>query len=140
MTDRTVDGYRLGDPRVPYWSDEYMYKKAAEQNLDVELATDTTLFLDIDSEEAFAYFEQQLAVYDSLDIVDYDYYVVRPSKSGLPKRHITVYLFEPLPLVERILLQAVLGSDRKRELLAYVGSKSGQEHPVVFFRPKEKAA
>lgn len=133
------NGYR-SDESVRYWSDAYMRQQAEKKGCTVEIATDYQLLIDIDSEEAFAFFEQQLAVLESLGTVPILYHTVRPSKSGLPKRHVTVFLDEPLEMELRILLQAVLGSDRKRELLAFTGFLRGQENPVVFFRPKEKAA
>jgi hypothetical protein len=45
---------------------------------------------------------------------------IEPSRSGLPKRHITVTLVDPVSQIERLALQAMLGSDRVRELLGYV--------------------
>ncbi len=134
-----VDGYRSAES-VRYWSDAYMRQQAEKKGCEVEIAQPNTLQIDIDSEEAYAFFEQQIDVLASLGTVDFETYTVRPSKNGLPRRHITVLLTEPLPMETRILLQAVLGSDRKRELLAYTGFLRGQDNPVVFFRPKAKAA
>lgn len=136
MTYVPVSGYRSAES-VRYWSDAYMRQQAEKKGCTVEIATDLELMIDIDSEEAFAFFEQQMEVLVSLETIHFDHYIVRASKSGLPKRHVTVFLVEPIDMTTRILLQAVLGSDRKRELLAFTGLLRGQENPVVFFRPKE---
>lgn len=49
----------------------------------------------------------------------------RPSKSGPPKEHITVTLPYNVTEVERIALQAILGSDGRRELFGYRRIRNG---------------
>ena len=62
------------------------------------------------------------------------------SKSG--NTHVYITMGEPLPVLERILLQAVLGSDRKREFLSYRNVLDGKSDPVVLFElpPRRIAA
>jgi hypothetical protein len=128
-----ADGYRAPDR----WTDAYAEMKAEEKGCVVEFADDSTLQLDIDSDVAFNTFVEQIIMLNDLGIVKWNGYNVRTSLSG--NRHITVALLSPLPIETRILLQACLGSDRKRELLSYAGVLKGQEHPVLLFRPKENA-
>lgn len=47
--------------------------------------------------------------------------------------HIYIKLDTPLPELERILLQAVLGSDRRKECLTYIQHKEELEAPIAFF-------
>lgn len=112
---------------------EHAKENAATLGLEIKLPKDNELFIDIDSEEDYATFQKQL----SLLVRQEPALIVsnRPSKSGLPKRHIVVALARPvIGELERILLQAALGSDRKRELLSWVRVKSGEsEHPTLFF-------
>lgn len=118
-----------------YWTDEYMEQLAVKKGCFVVRAADNVLQIDIDDDASFEVFMKQIDVLESLDIVDVRNWTCAPSKSGGQKRHITVGLGQPLPITQRILLQAVLGSDRKRELLAYAGWLKGQVSSVVFFEP-----
>ena len=61
-------------------------------------------------------------------------YTEKPSKSGEPgKMHITlVFQDRTFTTLERIGLQAMLGSDRVRELLSYVQYLNGDAHPTLF--------
>jgi hypothetical protein len=59
--------------------------------------------------------------------------VVIPSKSGGVRKHITVTLVREVTPLERIALQAVLGSDRKREVLSLIRVFQGDENPTLFF-------
>lgn len=49
--------------------------------------------------------------------------------------HSTIMLEAALPIMERILLQACLGSDLTRELLSYIRAKRGDDEPVLFIEP-----
>lgn len=111
-------------------------KSAQEKNCTIELADDFTLQLDIDNDEDFETFIEQINTLNNLGIVSWNGWNCRPSRSG--NRHITVALIDPLPVLSRILLQACLGSDRTRELLSLARVLKGQEHPILLFRPKEE--
>jgi hypothetical protein len=54
------------------------------------------------------------------------------SRSGGDCKHITVKLHHKISNTERILLQAVLGSDRKREILSLLQEWGGDAHPTLF--------
>lgn len=60
--------------------------------------------------------------------------VETPSKSGqVGKWHITVDLGVSLTPEERILLQALLGSDRMRETLSYIRFRHTDMKPTLFY-------
>lgn len=117
-----------------YWTDEYALKKAEALGCVVEFADDHTLQIDIDSDERYDMFWSQLDLLDSLNLFIHDEPIVRKSKTR-GHTHITIRMYEPLPIRVRLLLQSVLGSDLKRELLSYAGVLKGQLHPVLLFRP-----
>lgn len=113
---------------------------AASRGLVVVLPTEKELFLDIDSDEALATFHAQV------DLLQHVFpYVegwdIAPSQSRRPGHaHITVRLGCTVNQVERLLLQAVLGSDLKRELLGYGRHIRNSEVVTAFFeRPEDDA-
>src|SRR4051812_47836645 len=85
---------------------------AREYGCIVEHATDTKLLLDLDSAEAVESFTTRIrdARRRGLPVASFE---LMPSRNSATKgsRHARVHLEEPMPLVERILLQALLGSD-----------------------------
>lgn len=89
------------------------------------------LFIDIDDEAASTRFYDNVAkVHEYVGVLDQRH---RPSRSGDPNRwHITVDLARSVNDMERILLQAVLGSDLRRELLSYCRITIGDPHPTLF--------
>ena len=97
------------------------------------------LFVDIDCQEDRDWLDEQLAV---LSKMNFELEVVReiPSKSGGARCH--VYLHSPRELsnMDRIALQACLGSDRRRELLSIMRTflKVGRA-PTIFFEKPENA-
>jgi hypothetical protein len=113
-------------------------EQAEAKGCNVVLPRPNQLFIDIDTHEDFLTFFEHRAMLDSIGeggkvISD------TPSKSGLPRRHIVLEFDRDLDNMERVLLQAVLGSDRKRELLSWIRIRSGaSEHPTLFFEPKEQ--
>lgn len=93
------------------------------------------LFVDIDNEADFEVFKANVAVLHSLYPLTWE---ERPSKSGLPHRHIVVtFETQTVSEHERLLLEAVLGGDRMRALLGWVTieQKMGP-HGSVFFESK----
>jgi hypothetical protein len=49
--------------------------------------------------------------------------------------HISITLGKRLPLIERIALQAILGSDRARELCNWERVKCKSAHPILLIEP-----
>ncbi len=89
------------------------------------------LFIDIDSAEDFAVFAKNVLVLGDLVVS----HKSASSPSGKPGRlHVTVTLSRPVASsIERIALQAALGSDRLHETLSLRIALAGGEHPTVFF-------
>lgn len=107
---------------------------AVNDGLNAIFPKDTELQIDIDNEHSFRMFEkQQLILNRFVPIKDIK---IEPSRSGLPKRHITVTLFDSITQIERLALQAMLGSDRVRELLGYVQHKNNDPHPTLFLEKR----
>jgi hypothetical protein len=120
----------LGEYDLMCPSSKRAIKEAADSGLIVVFPKDNELQLDIDNDEAFA-------LYDSVrDIIHHHYTVkneeIHTSRSGGEKRHITITLGRNIDNMERIALQACLGSDRKRELLSIIQEINNDEHPSLF--------
>lgn len=88
-----------------------------EEGFQIQTPEENELLLDIDNIEAFDFFEiafKRLNVeFDNCIIA-----LIRPSKSGLPNRHILIRMPFVLTSIDRIAFQAVLGSDLTREMLS----------------------
>lgn len=108
--------------------------KASALGLVVRYPKEDELFLDIDSEEAWNLHVSLFKIFREHE--DPDAVAVRnPSPSGKPGRyHVIVTLSRPVKSVEeRIIFQALLGSDTKRELIAYVDDRA----TCLFEKPEE---
>ena len=103
---------------------------AAERGQTILEPADNELFIDLDTEDAY---EDFLAAYEILNDQEPMIWVAYTSKSGPPHRHVRVRLERSVTPQERIMLQAILGSDRKREALSYLRMKVGNEHATLFF-------
>lgn len=90
--------------------------KAVADGMTVVESHDRVLLLDIDTEAELELCRQLLAMCKTY--LDFTHATVTRSKSN--KWHVHVHLKTPRPLPERILLQARLGSDRKREVLNFL--------------------
>lgn len=115
-----------------------VFEKARQRGMTCLIPEPNQLFIDIDSEEDFKVFELGMEIFlDRLNYVAKEVPVfINPSSSGLPHRHIVVDLPFEIDDAKRLLLQTVLGSDRKRELVGFLELYNGIEHPVTFFEPK----
>ncbi len=89
------------------------------------------LFIDIDREEDFEYFKKNVNWLK--DIVEC--WHITPSPSGKPGHyHIVVTLKRAVrDAFERIGLQAILGSDRLREVLSWRNALNNSGRPTCFF-------
>lgn len=117
-------------------TNEQMAEWAEQNGCTFENADDHTLFIDIDSKEQLATFYANLKLADHLFFVDDRTVKITPSKSGGDRKHIRVGLLFPLPMPTRILLQACLGSDLRREMMSYKRALDGESNVVVFFERK----
>jgi hypothetical protein len=128
----------MKDPLIQQVVDEYgnggrqeAFDKAKALGFEVVVPKPNQLQLDIDNVESENFF------YKQFDILNKYLPVFKtesaPSKSGGEKKHITVTLFRDVTPLERVGLQAMLGSDRKRELLSFIRVLNQDEDPTVFF-------
>lgn len=124
-------------------TDEQMQAWAEILGCTFRVATETELFVDLDSEAAWATFQHVFPVVrehfcgSPFTASNWQRHcVVTPSKSGLPKRHVVVRLATPQPLLVRIALQAALGSDGRRETISILRALRNEPNVVVFFEPK----
>ena len=114
---------------------ESAYKKAEVEDLKVVLPEPNQLFIDIDNDFAMALFERNYKSFLNWYFQESDP-VITPSKSGGERRHITVTLADPIDPKERLILQAFLGSDLKREFLGLQRIKEGDKNPTLFLEKK----
>jgi len=121
-------------------SNDKAYRFAADNNFEIVVPDDYELQIDLDSEEEYQYFLKQLKIVKRYMPIEGEP-KIKPSRHGLPKRHATVRLTEKVSQIERICLQACLGSDRVRELLCYFRVKVCNEAiATLFFEPKERVS
>lgn len=109
-------------------------QEANDNNLAVVYPTSNEIQLDLDTETAYETYQTVLPIvskhYGIVDIRE------NASRSGLPKRHVTVTVDKTLTNFERIALQACLGSDRIREILSVIQERNGDPHPTLFLEKK----
>ena len=114
---------------------ECAIREAKDNNLDVVFPKPNELQIDIDSEEAYARYGGVLErLQRHFRFITES---ITPSRSGYPKRHIVLTLREPVTDVQRIALQAILGSDPVRELLSLKRIENGDPHPTLFLEKKK---
>lgn len=123
---------------VMAYSDPLPEAAAAAKGLVVVLPEDNELFLDLDSLESRDVFHAHLNILQGRLPGLVQEVVSNVSASGGDHRHVTITLSRPVKgAVERILLQAVLGSDLRRELLSFAFLEKGRECPTLFFERPE---
>lgn len=114
---------------------ERAFQQAEDENLVVVTPAKNQLFVDIDGPLQYATYERNRPVLE-------EFYEVtgsseNPSKSGDEFRcHITISLAEDIDDRERLLLQAFLGSDLKREFLGLQRVKIQDPVPTLFLEKK----
>lgn len=117
-------------------SSQVALDRALDEGLRVKVPEAYELLVDIDSEEDFVSFQERYQMLSGLGLVSgYD---KTPSKSGNPGRyHIVVKTMSVrLTPVDRIALQAILGSDYKREANSYRRYVDGDPIPTLFFEKR----
>ncbi len=111
---------------------------AKSKELVIVAPTERQLFIDIDDESSARVFRAHIVLLNSFRPCSW---VEAPSPSGKPWRlHITVNLESPITNLERLALQAMLGSDRLHELLSMRSHLAGDPPPTVFFEKLETAS
>ncbi len=108
--------------------------EADELGLNVVYPEDDQLLLDIDSDEDAAWLEKMLDVLRE-NGVELRVEKTTTSKSG--NHHVYIRIDRDLTPIERVALQACLGSDRKRELLSTLRIWYTNRAPTVLFERPE---
>jgi hypothetical protein len=111
------------------------YAEAEANGCIVKLPSDDELFIDIDDQASKNQFSMNIGKVEEQmgEIVINE----APSPSGNPERqHITVKLSRKVEPMERILLQALLGSDLKREALSWIRLVNNDPNPTLFYEKK----
>jgi hypothetical protein len=116
------------------WNIESAIQEALNEGMEVTRSTPTTLLLDLDTAASVIRYEELFGIIaDQFQLSEWTRYVSR-SGNGV---HIILKCRE-LDFPSRVALQAALGSDPLREILAIAMYKAGYQEPSVLFRPKEK--
>lgn len=112
-------------------------QKANKKGLVVVEATPKTLQLDFDSIHNLRLFGWQWHTLKKARLAQGWRAVIKNSKSR-GHVHVYIHLPRPLPLGTRIALQAILGSDLKRELFNWIRGCTRAKFPVVLFERRKK--
>lgn len=131
--DMIAESYFPEGGQLP--STEAAKKKAKKEKSVIIYPSDNQLFIDIDNKEGYEIFVAQRKILEQY--VKFEKVVENTSKTP-GHRHITVTLGLTITPIQRILLQAVLGSDLKRELLGFLMTLNGETKPTLFLEPKKK--
>lgn len=128
----SVDGQPQG---TVHNTSEQAFQYAEEQGLHVVLPMENELFIDIDDARGKKTFDQN---YDLLkETYGCTILSARPSRSGGNKQHIVIAMKRAVTPVERIALQAALGSDARREAHSLRRVIEGDFYPTLFFEVKK---
>jgi hypothetical protein len=112
---------------------EESVRHARRLNLIADVAEENELQIDLDTpEQEEQYRRMRPHVEDIYDIEDV---IETPSKSG--KTHVRIFTAYPLSVEERVALQAILGSDPKKELCSLQRWLAGDEIPILLFEKPE---
>jgi hypothetical protein len=107
---------------------------AAKENLAVVYPGEDEVLIDIDNEHSFqVYLKHKYVIAKHLGVLSEN---VQPSRNKKEGRHVTLKMKSPVTELERIAIQACLGSDRMRETLGFIQYKNGDPHPTLFLEKK----
>lgn len=112
---------------------EYLQAVAADDDCDALIPDEYTLQLDIDGQsDTNELFNYCLAVIRRVMTVE----IIEEYESRGGNRHVILRVSEPLSDLERIALQAILGSDPQREALGWMRIRQGIPYPSSLFKPR----
>lgn len=101
---------------------------------EVVFGDETHLLLDIDQPELPMVFHSLMAMaYDRFGA-----HIEAQWKSKSGNTHVAISLAFPMSMVERIALQAMLGSDPRKEMMSLCSHHIGVDNPVLLFKPPPK--
>jgi len=111
---------------------ERVLERAKETGEIVTFPKSNELQIDIDSDADYTVFIEMRNLLGEL----YQWKLIsdEPSKTE-GHRHVVLRIDREMDALTRLLLQACLGSDRKRELLGYINLQRGDERPTLFIQP-----
>ncbi len=110
-------------------------ERAKKDGLRVVYPGSKELQIDIDSEKNLGVFYEHLAILRKW--LQVEKVVMTPSLSGEEGHyHVTVSCGRYFNVPERVCLQALLGSDLKREVLGFIMMKNGESKPTLFLEKK----
>jgi hypothetical protein len=113
-------------------------QRALERGQGIEVAPPDVLQIDIDGPEAYERFSASLNIWQTCPTLPALGKIVERSSRTEGHKHITIELPTEYGIEHRIMLQALLGSDIKREILSLASYYNGHETPIVFYRPLEE--
>lgn len=116
-------------------SSQLAYDLALNNDCEVVTPSDLELQIDCDTKSDFSLFKRQVKRLTEFSDIIHTWTDVKSRNGNV---HVLVTLRRPLPVVERIMLQACLGSDRTREILSYARVLQGDPNPVLLLRPNRK--
>jgi len=99
-------------------------------------ADDRTLQIDLDTRAALRLFLRQHRLLTAGGWLPSRPPKITRSRGG--NLHAVIRLAQPTPALERVLLQALLGSDPVREARNYGRVKNGAPYPILFFEKKKQ--
>lgn len=135
MTDIDFESLRQETEETYGESREEFIARMISQGFSVKYPASSELFIDIDNEQQLATFQANIKVLDQEFGASY---IITPSKSQTPGRyHAVVTMKLDVTSIERIALQAALGSDPLRELLSIFRIKRGIEPATIFIENGE---
>jgi hypothetical protein len=94
-------------------------------------ARDNELQLDIDSARQLKQAKRMIAMLQDSAHVKIIRQHIRPSKKK-SHWHVSIFVAKKLPVIERIALQAILGSDPIREMMNWGRVKNDDPYPILF--------
>lgn len=110
---------------------------AQEKGLDIVLPECNQLQIDLDNDFDAGYMEDQIEILKSHGL---ELHVEKTTTSKGGNKHCYINAGRELTHIERIALQACLGSDRHRELLSLIAVITDSPYPAtVFFEVPQKA-
>jgi len=113
-------------------------RSLAEANgLALRLPKMNELFIDLDSKGAQEQFLERYAKF--VEIFHVTDFTTTSSKSGYPHLHVIIAIDRDLTDMERVALQAALGSDPKREMLAVKNNGVAENTSVLFEVKRDEA-
>jgi serine/threonine protein kinase len=112
-------------------------QRAQARNATIEPANPQLLQIDLDGPEAYERFNERIEMWENIpELPRLGRVTVRPSRTPGNKL-VTIALPHRYRVITRLLMQALLGSDLRREMLAYASHRNHHPQPIVLFRPQE---